>query len=83
MLRLAIPCRQLQRQLYADGIAYGAAFAARNEHDATAYQRATALYSAASTSIRRRKWHVERQNAYTAKRKLMGAMARNDLGMTK
>ncbi|GET90998.1 unspecified product [Leishmania tarentolae] len=83
MLRLAITRLQLQRQPYANGIAYGAAFADRNEHDATAYQKATAMYSPASTSLRRRKWHVERQKAYAAKVKLMGTMARNDLGMTK
>ncbi|CAJ1032502.1 hypothetical protein NXY56_005274 [Leishmania guyanensis] len=83
MLRLAITRLQLQRQVYADGIAYGAAFAARNEHDVSAYQRATASYSPAFTSIRRRKWHVERQRAYAARRRVEGTSARDDLGMPK
>ncbi|KAG5495728.1 hypothetical protein JIQ42_02588 [Leishmania sp. Namibia] len=81
MLRVTVARLQLQRQLYADGIAYSAAFAARNEHDVDAYQRATALYSPAFTSLRRRKWHVPRQNAYSAKRMLVGTIARSDLGM--
>ncbi|KAG5497486.1 hypothetical protein JKF63_03749 [Porcisia hertigi] len=74
---------QLQRQLYANGMAYGAAFAARNEHDVSTYQRAAALYSPAFTTIKRRKWHLGRQKAYAAKRSLVSNMARNDLVMTK
>ncbi|KAG5471240.1 hypothetical protein LSCM1_01313 [Leishmania martiniquensis] len=83
MLRLTVNRLQLQRQLHTDGIAYGAAFAARNERDVDTYQRATALYSPAFTSLRRRKWHMKRQNAYAARRVLMSTTARSDLGMGK
>lgn len=83
MLRRTWRGFQLQRQLHVDSLAYSAAFAPRNECDASLYQQATALYSPAMTSIRRRKWHAERQKKYEAKRKVIGAIARNDLGMAK
>ncbi|KPA74008.1 unspecified product [Leptomonas pyrrhocoris] len=83
MLRRTLRGFQLQRQHYADSIAYSSAFASRNEHDVCPYQRATALYSPAAASIRRRKWHGERQKKYEAKRKLISAIAREDLGMNR
>lgn len=83
MLRRTLQFLQLQRQHYADSIGYSAAFATRNEHDASLYQRATALYSPATAHLRRRKWHGERQKKYEAKRKLMSSIAREDLGMVK
>lgn len=83
MIRRTLGKLQLQRQLYADSIAYSAAFASGNERDVSTYQRATALYSPATVSIRRRKWHGERQKKYEAKRKLMSSIVREDIGMTK
>ncbi|KAK7197797.1 hypothetical protein NESM_000732800 [Novymonas esmeraldas] len=83
MMRTTRVHLQLQRQVYAGGIAYNAAFAARNECDVAPYQRATAQYSPAFSSLRRRKGHAQRQAAYNAKRTLEGAMAREELGMFK
>ncbi|KPI90357.1 hypothetical protein ABL78_0584 [Leptomonas seymouri] len=83
MLRRTLRICQLQRQSYADSIAYSSAFASRNERDVSLYQRATALYSPATAHIRRRKWHGERQKRYEAKRQLMSSIARESLSMTK
>lgn len=83
MLRRSLRWFQLQRQHFADSIAYSSAFASRNEHDVSLYQRATALYSPATVSVRCRKWHGERQKRYEAKRKLMSSIARNDLDVMK
>lgn len=83
MLRRSLRWFQMQRQYYADSIGYSAAFAPPNEHDVSTYQRATALYSPATASVHRRKWHGERQKKYTEKRKLMCYAARNDLAMMK
>jgi hypothetical protein len=83
MLRRTLRCLQLQRQTYADSVGYSAAFAIRSEYDVSLYQRATALYSPATATIRRRKWHGQRQKKYEAKRHLMSSMARDELNMRK
>lgn len=83
MLRRGLVSLQLPQRPYVGGIGYAAAFAAPSERDAAAHQRATALYSPAPSAVRRRRGHLTRQKAYAAKRQLLGAMARDELGMSK